>query len=705
MNVLANKKSWSYLPIILFASLAGTLPIIINPGLFWDDWVWTHQSKESAMQIGRELGIWWAGYLTNYINGLENPAITMRWVSLLSWIVGSASFAYVIFKEKLASARDCFLIFLLCIATQISPLRFIISLSMYNVYIASFWLGFAILKMNLKGVYKNTLSAILFLISFYLNSVLALYAFLITVNWLANQNLHFNVENYWRLFCDNFQWLMRNIPLGSTGNATKNKGDAENKAHLDNYFLKKIFQYVRIFFKDNIFWIFLPIIFILIKKISSTTSATYDGYNKINLGYLFQSIFDSFEQIFFAIKFLLSLGSIHPGVFFWVIFLICLFLLWLIPKSKQLIAEKLFSKLMFGMCLFVVSVIPYLAVNKPPVIGDPYESRHLMLAVFPLIFIVITALNILVTTVFGGEKNRLYAKNILVSYLLAVSIAGTFIAGLGLWRDFFTQKSFQSFIKDNKSEFSDISTFIISDETTDRFYKNREIWAYEFTGNLVNIYPNKDHLAVGLKEFNGWPKGTIFLKENFYKKRYNFDNYNFSNKQELITIENGENSYKSFKILSLVRSYFFDEEFQEKLKKFITIKSKNIFIDADGHVINLVRMKEALELFKKRNGQYPLSGRDSISSYVVRRINTGNSLEPAIGDIPKLFPRYMKKPKEMAEYKPQYPYYLYYSDGENYKLIYNNVNDIHYVGQAYPDLIDLNRLAAYGFWSKGASSW
>lgn len=702
MNFLTNKNLWTYFLVALFASLAGTLPILINPGLFWDDWVWIYQSKESAIQIGRELGIWWAGYLTNYINGLENPAITMRWVSLISWIIGSGSFSYVIYKENLVSGRDSFLIFLLCISTQISPLRFVISLSMYNVYIASFWLGCAVLKMDIKSSYKVPLSAAFFLGSFYLNSILALYSFLLVSSWVVKKNYPINNAKYFKIFRDNINLFNRGNLAGKDHHP---EGNYDDKVIAKIYTLESLRIIALKFFKENLFWILLPITFTLVKKISSTSSATYGNYNKIDLGHLFQSIFDSFSQIFSATKFLVSLGSLHPRALFLVFFLISLIFLWLIPNSKKLPTEKLFSKLIFGILLFMASVMPYLIVGKPPIIGDPYESRHLMLGVFPLIFIVLTSVNIFIAIVFKDEKNKLYAKNILVSYLLATSISSAFISGMGLWRDFFSQKAFQNFIEDNKSRFKDITTFIIIDKTKDRFYGNRMIWAYEFTGNLVNIYPNKDHLAVKLEEFNSWPIGVSFLREDFYKKRYNFDNYQFSNRQALITIDNGKDSFKYFRIFSLVKSYMYNEDLKEQLQNFIEVKSGDVFIDADKHVINLVKIKKSLESFRIKNGQYPLSGTDSNNGYVVKRINTGNSLDPAIGDIPRLFPGYMKKPKEMVLYKPLYPYYLYYSDGKNYKLIYNNANDIHYVAQAYPDLIDLNRVAAYGFWSEGARSW
>ena len=65
----------------------------------------------------------------------------------------------------------------------------------------------------------------------------------------------------------------------------------------------------------------------------------------------------------------------------------------------------------------------------------------------------------------------------------------------------------------------------------------------------------------------------------------------------------------------------------------------------------------------------------------------------------------MKKPKGFSEVNRISPYYLFFSDGSDYKLLYDNVLDINYVNQAYPDLIDPNRKGAYGFWSQGGSTW
>ena len=703
MNFLVKKSSWAYLPIIVFAGLSGTLPLLINPGLFWDDWVWIYQSKTAAMQIGRELGIWWAGYLTNFINGLENPVITMRWVSLAAWMVGAASFAYVIYKEKLASPRDCFLVFLLCIATQISPLRFTTSLSMYNVYIASFWLACAILKTDIRPHFKTTLSAIFFLISFYLNSVLAVYVFLILINYLARQNPQFNIEKYWKFYGGALQEKIKSIFKGPGNEAKKPAIKTGDQVFLGDYFLRKFYHLALSFTKNNFVFVLLPIIFILIKYFFTTTSVVYENYNKIHSFNLIWLLVNSLQELFTAIHFLFLYSPVYPRLLILGIFLVCLALLWIIPKSENLSLKKTLSSLSFGIALFMVAVIPYMLVGKPPSIDSLYESRHLMLAIFPLIFVTISALNVAIDILIINGDYKSYARNILVAYLLSVSIGSMFIAGLGLWRDFFTQKSFQYFLKDNEARLRDVSTLIVVDKTENRFYAHRKIWAYEFTGNLVSIYPGKDHLALGFEEYIHAPKRFDFLVNDFYKKRYNFDNYIFSNKQDLITMENGENSYQNLKILNLIKAYYFREEFQEKLQKFVTIKDKKIFIDADQRVVELVKIKQALEVFKAKNGRYPYSGgRDNC---LISGENTINCPQPILGEIPELFPTYMKKPKGFSEVNRISPYYLFFSDGSDYKLLYDNVLDIHYAKQAYPDLIDPKRKSAYGFWSQGGSAW
>ena len=47
------------LPLLILAALAGTWLIILNPGMYWDDWVWVFQPPEAHLEVGRELGVWW----------------------------------------------------------------------------------------------------------------------------------------------------------------------------------------------------------------------------------------------------------------------------------------------------------------------------------------------------------------------------------------------------------------------------------------------------------------------------------------------------------------------------------------------------------------------------------------------------------------------------------------------------------------------
>lgn len=134
-----------YFPLLAFSLLAGSFVIVGNPGLFWDDWVWIYQDPAENLRIGNELGIWWAGHLSNAIYATKNPVLLLKIVTLLACLIAAVAASYTLWKCNIIDITEAVLLTALLVSSHVAIVRFLNSVTMYNVYIASFWIGCALL--------------------------------------------------------------------------------------------------------------------------------------------------------------------------------------------------------------------------------------------------------------------------------------------------------------------------------------------------------------------------------------------------------------------------------------------------------------------------------------------------------------------------------------------------------------------------------
>ena len=115
-------------------------------------------------------------------------------------------------------------------------------------------------------------------------------------------------------------------------------------------------------------------------------------------------------------------------------------------------------------------------------------------------------------------------------------------------------------------------------------------------------------------------------------------------------------------------------------------------------IADIRKVSAALNKFKHDHGHYPSTeGRwDGLYS------SWGKSTEDWI---PGLVPHYIEKlPQDPRAHKVPDEQYLYWSDGQDFKLLAHNVPDAVVVGRLYPDMQDKVRpRRAFGAWSQNAA--
>ena len=118
---------------------------------------------------------------------------------------------------------------------------------------------------------------------------------------------------------------------------------------------------------------------------------------------------------------------------------------------------------------------------------------------------------------------------------------------------------------------------------------------------------------------------------------------------------------------------------------------------------DLTTIVYALEMYKQDNNQYPISSNNGKNFDGLYGMETPDDQEWIKGLVPKYIDKLPADPRNLKKLQGQY---LYKSDGANYKLLASSPDDCEFIKANYRNLFQSKRDCwAYGYWTKGASSW
>lgn len=674
-------------PIVLVAIFVGTALIVCNPGYFWDDWAWRFQPPAQSIRIAKELGVFWGGYLTNEINSLGHPALAMRITALAAWVIASAATAHVLRRHRIVSGADAFALFLILAATHAAPIRFLTSVSMYNVYIASFWIGCMCLATATNKRRIQWLGLPFFFFSFYLNSLIVLYLAILVMlaaRYVVNDVGRTTPLPSWRSLVSNVRTspaLLRTLAHASW-------------APLRRYALQ------------NAVLLALPLAFVLLKRLTRVDSKLYGDYNDIRSHALFSSLVDAFTTIRPVLRdyFAVAARSV-PWPVLISCCLVCFLLLRVAPrKTSQTSVRAALTQAALGWLLFAAAVYPYLIAGKPPILTSFYESRNVLPALAPLALVLIAFVNLAEPAFAKVPVLRSAGRDALLAYVIGASLGCGIVDGLDLWRDWIRQCEIMNFVRTHRDALGQVRTFVF-DDTAHRI-DDRKLWNYEYTGNLLAVYHTRERLGISVDEYATWPPKVPLISDPSLRKRFSLNDYDFGKPHAIVTVRNGVVPLTNLRAAAVVRAYLRGEAWQRMLGQYVDVSLAFERVQAEERVTELFRIVEALNAYKLDHGQYPSTAPVPENGIPFHTLWPSARIGPPIarGDIPGLFPRYMARSASMAPHESGEPTYLYISDGLDFKLVYADPPDLAYAKQAHPALIDPVR-AAYGTWTSGAKYW
>ncbi len=679
---------WSRrVPIMLFAVFGGTALILCNPGYFWDDWVWLYQSPQDSIRIGKELGVFWGGYLTNAINALSHPSLMMRLTALVAWLIAAAAAARVLYRQRKLSADDAFQYFLLYAVTHVALIRFLTSVAMYNVYIACFWVGWVVLLMPLKRRMTRWVSLPFFFLSFYLNALIALFGAMLVLR--AARVVGPQLE--WPAAA----WRWRGV-----------RACLDQWPVLARRLLRQSGPPLRRFATEHLALLALPFVFLCIKHATTVPSLLYDDYNRIDRRKFISALFDAFLLIRPVLRdFFTSLTrDVQPALLVGCCGL-CFLLLRVAPRRVSSTSPQMACfQTALGWILFAAATYPYILAGKLPDLRDFYESRHILPAVAGLTLVLIGLTNVLDLSFSRVIVLRRIGRDALLGYMLGASVASSVGTGFDLWRDWIRQTAIMAFIQTHAAQLNGIGTFVF-DDAGDRI-GDRKLWNYEYTGNLVTVYRTRERLGVPVDEYRSWPPGVLLLANPLLRQRFNFGGFDIKQPHALITVRPTATTLTVPDIMSIVRADWLGTRWQQHLGRYLSIQIAYEYTEADQRIAEMRTIANALAAYRHDHGNYPATSPLPKHGVPTRNVTSGGAIGPALirGDIPGLFPTYLPRPQTMIPRCDNAPAYLYLSDGLDYKLVYANPLDFPYAKQRYPQHIDMGR-SAYGIWTKSAKSW
>lgn len=708
----SKERFWSIrlLPVSLACIFIGAAPFLLNPGLFWDDWLWKYTDADEHVRIGRQLGVWWAGYLSQAINGSAHTVLICRAIAFMGWILSAVGFSVTLYLRGLVARREAFFVFLAICVCHVAPIRYVESMAMANVYIGSFWIGCAILFWKGRRPIWLAISIVLFLFSFHLNSMVLIFALVVAVRFfdsvppgMLDHNPEIaSVDHGYRL------------PQFLVACAAKLACFWRVGPKLLLSFLRKDYALV-----------LTPVLFVLLIKVPSVVLARvldhgqnlYGSYNTFSPASLFSAFWWSLLLVPTLVRQYLSTLSILRPVFYLSLFSVFAVLLAILPRSLgQPNYRTVLKALAVGIILVFAGVYPYVLVGKTPVPSDFYESRH-FIAAAPGVVLVWLSLFTLIPAMapakilWIGRGFQLF----LVAGLLSAGTSSMLLQGLDLFRDWMQQEATSDFLRRNKNTLSDYHTVIFDDASSYRI-GNRYIWNYEYTGSLVALYSAKDRFGISIHEYSSLPPDAPLLKLNYLRKRYNIKDYEFLDPHLYLRIEDSPYTITPRDALVVGWKYWVSADYHGDLQRYFLFTTAGEYTEADQIIAQMRIAVSKLISARRANGYYPAWGQ-ALASHgggMARRPLGQNGVYEevnAIQDIGVRFKNLAISPICADEANvvrnpvcARVPKFTYLSDGVDFKLVFENAKDLPYAKQAFGSMIDESR-AGYGFWTWAAAGW
>jgi len=407
--------------------------ILMNNGLYWDDWDLINYTKNELFTVFSSMGNVETYYLHNYLLFGLHSLYIYKVIVFVSFLTTTLIFNEILSKMNEINDYSRFFIVALFSQFPISSTRIAIITTPGTIKNLLFYVGAYLFVMCIKkrSLLLRVLALLSFYLSFTLNSTLTLYLVVLPILLL-----YFGRES---------------------GAALK---------------------YDRIRYAD---FISAPFIFLVIKKIYLSPYGTNVGYNHFDLASMLNAVKMLIVPFYTTLieVLLVSLNN-FSGIYV----ISALILAALIGRNEKAWEYNIFYKRMFacGILLFAASIFPYLSVDKLPTFSD-WNGRFQILTPLGASIIIYCLLRLLM------EKAKIEKGfQHLVLCLILVSFVGMNVKSYYLYkRDWYKQLSIMENLRSDENVIN-IKEVAFVDRTTALNVNSRTYRLYEYQGVLNRVF-------------------------------------------------------------------------------------------------------------------------------------------------------------------------------------------------------------------------
>lgn len=523
-----------WLFIILAYSLSYSL-MLLNNGIYQDDWTLYNMQRETIIAIYRDQGHRWLAYFHNFLLSFDHAILIYRSLVFSAYLLAALILNNLVKRIPFISDLDRVFLILCYAVLPVNNVRFLLINTPYAISDCLFWL--ACWSMVKYGETKKILfrvgALIAFFIAFDTNSFLVFYLLPLT-------------------------YLMKDSFVKAGCLRVPNALD----------FSKVLCR--------RLDFVILPLCYWIPKSQLFVPHGAWEGYNQLTASSIalsplfllmsFQtSLFkvldysvSSFSSVLLAFSIILA-GVVHHK--------------WGCREDTGEADPSSYDKydgylLYFGLVVFGLAVLPYNLVGLLPKL-DNWHSRHQLLVPLGASFIIVYGLKVV------GQKLSLkgITRTVVMSLLLCQFIAINISDCVGLHLDWFKQQALLMHIRDNPV-FALHTTFVFEDRTQVTNYIKRSYPVYQYAGMMKLTFGDQKRIGVDKTILESTDDvREIGQYHKYFTPLWNAGEYVLTSTEYLVIIEQG--TYKAdrlSKVLSLKRQEFLNSAiFQQRVKNMIDL--------------------------------------------------------------------------------------------------------------------------------------
>lgn len=530
-NLVSNE--YCILSVTFFITYSITL---FNNGVYWDGWTVWNVSDEALRNQYYENGNLSFYYIIKYIYGVSTSPSFVRFIIFLSYYLTTIIIFSLLKYFNFIERKMRILISLSYFLFPVNAAKITIPSTPYAVSVFLFFLGFYFLYLYLtkNKIYYRIILNILFLISFFPNSLLVFYALPL---------MFFIYHQY------------------------------SQKSSI-KFILRKSVRHFDLFV--------LPIFFWILKSLYFRPSGLFEDYNSITLKRIMLSPFTYIQSLFYSVldPINLSIDTILSMLIYVMLIVVLIYTILKRMDPKRIYHadhnendKHTFRLFILGFFILFFGVFAYHAVGQQPRLNG-WAHRHQLLVPLGASFIVFYGLKFLFI--------RLNIPRRIENFVFSLLLAGFVVTNLNTFieyqRDWFKQLSLIEHFK-NSDIIKNNTTFMFINNTNNldvNHSKGKRVYRFfEYTGLMKYAFGTETRFGVDIERYNavGIDKYRILSKYPYNS----MSNYSFKEFDYNVIIENGEFYLKSRSVLKLLAKKILQpDEFKNRIADIIQLRFEKV---------------------------------------------------------------------------------------------------------------------------------